>query len=274
MNRNQQIQFVSQILFALFIILFAMFMYRKFQVTDVHHWALMVLFVLVGGYCIYYSSNVVRRRSWRDLVPYILLFGLTVFLLGQHYRSGVQESFTNEKDVTLKDLKEIEELFGEMQKKPTEEKSVEEKPKEKKEKLNVEKKVKEKKVKMEQFMDDDEDIFAEHYAGPDGDLDGVPGLDDDSEDEGERVKRLGKKPTYAYTPDEAQRATYNLISTVKELQTTMQSLGPVLRESKSVLDMMKDMEVPDMGDLDKLKDVANFNLKTLSNLSSKNNLSK
>ena len=54
---------------------------------------------------------------------------------------------------------------------------------------------------------------------------------------------LDKKETKDYTPSEAQKQTYKLIDTVKQLDSTIKTLAPTLEIGKKVLDKMKEYKL-------------------------------
>ena len=55
----------------------------------------------------------------------------------------------------------------------------------------------------------------------------------------EDVLNMEKKDTKDYTPNEAQKQTYKLIDTVKQLDSTIKTLAPTLEIGRKVIDKMK-----------------------------------
>jgi hypothetical protein len=62
---------------------------------------------------------------------------------------------------------------------------------------------------------------------------------DKSVDNDDDLVDIEKKETKDYTPSEAQKQTYKLIDTVKQLNSTIKTLGPTLEMGKQVMDKMK-----------------------------------
>lgn len=69
--------------------------------------------------------------------------------------------------------------------------------------------------------------------------------DIDGEDDVETMSRHNK-PIKQYTPAEAQRETYNLIDTVKQLELTVKNITPTLTEGKRVLEAFEKMDLDKM----------------------------
>jgi hypothetical protein len=69
--------------------------------------------------------------------------------------------------------------------------------------------------------------------------------DIDAEDAPSKVNTYNK-PVDTYTPAEAQRETYRLIDTVKQLELTVKNLTPTLTEGKRVLDAFEKMNLDKM----------------------------
>lgn len=63
--------------------------------------------------------------------------------------------------------------------------------------------------------------------------------DVDDDDDTLNFKKLKGKKKSAYTPAQAQRATYKLIDTVKQLEQTMNNLGPTLKMGHRVMKSMQ-----------------------------------
>lgn len=74
-------------------------------------------------------------------------------------------------------------------------------------------------------------------------------IGDDSDSEEVQKKKTKGKSVKEFTPDEAQRATYQLIDTVEQLKTTMETMEPVLKQGASVLNMFEKMKMPALDDL-------------------------
>ena len=74
-------------------------------------------------------------------------------------------------------------------------------------------------------------------------------LGDESEDEEIQKKKRTGKSAKEFSPDEAQRATFQLIDTVEQLKTTMETMEPVLRQGASVLGMFERMKMPALSEL-------------------------
>lgn len=55
----------------------------------------------------------------------------------------------------------------------------------------------------------------------------------------EDVLNMEKKDTKDYTPNEAQKQTFKLIDTVKQLDSTIKTLAPTLEIGRKVIDKMK-----------------------------------
>jgi hypothetical protein len=83
----------------------------------------------------------------------------------------------------------------------------------------------------------------------------IVAMGDESEDEAEQKKKRKGKPLAKFSPDEAQRATFQLIDTVEQLKTTMETMEPVLRQGASVLSMFDKMKMPALDDI-QLPDIA------------------
>jgi hypothetical protein len=69
--------------------------------------------------------------------------------------------------------------------------------------------------------------------------------DIDGEDDVVTMSRHNK-PIKQYTPAEAQRETYNLIDTVKQLELTVKNITPTLTEGKRVLEAFEKMDLDKM----------------------------
>ena len=46
-----------------------------------------------------------------------------------------------------------------------------------------------------------------------------------------------------YTPSQAQRETFRLIDTVKQLDTTLKDMGPTLSEGKKIINMFQKLNL-------------------------------
>lgn len=70
-----------------------------------------------------------------------------------------------------------------------------------------------------------------------------------SDDEDDKLEDINKKKNLDdYSPAEAQRETYRMIDTVKQLRTTVESLAPTLKEGKKILEAFKKLDF-DMKDI-------------------------
>ena len=56
-------------------------------------------------------------------------------------------------------------------------------------------------------------------------------------------KELKNKKIDDYKPHEAQKETFELISTVKQLKDTVQTLAPLLKQGKSILSSLEVLKV-------------------------------
>jgi hypothetical protein len=76
------------------------------------------------------------------------------------------------------------------------------------------------------------------------DIDDAPS-DIEGEDDEETMTKHNK-PIDKYTPAEAQRETYRLIDTVRQLETTVKNLTPTLTEGKRVLEAFEKMNLDEI----------------------------
>lgn len=76
----------------------------------------------------------------------------------------------------------------------------------------------------------------------------LPGLDNLLEMAKQDAKNnMAPLPAEKVTPAQAQRQTYQLIDTVKQLKETMESMMPLLTSGKQIMDMYKSLDIPEMG---------------------------
>lgn len=70
----------------------------------------------------------------------------------------------------------------------------------------------------------------------------------DSEDEDKEKKLNENKKIEDYGPADAQKETYRMIDTVKQLKTTVESLAPTIKEGRKILEAFKklDLNINDM----------------------------
>lgn len=77
---------------------------------------------------------------------------------------------------------------------------------------------------------------------------GLPGLDNLLDMAKQDAKNnMAPLPAEKVTPAQAQRQTYQLIDTVKQLKETMESMMPLLTSGKQIMDMYKSLDIPEMG---------------------------
>ncbi len=68
-------------------------------------------------------------------------------------------------------------------------------------------------------------------------------LDPASDDEDEVVEKNKNKNIDDYNPAVAQRETYRMIDTVKQLKTTVESLAPTIKEGRKILETFKKLDI-------------------------------
>jgi hypothetical protein len=92
---------------------------------------------------------------------------------------------------------------------------------------------------LEQMLKDDEDSDRKEFNKQGGAMAELGSLIDMAKSE----SPYSNKKMDEYTPAQAQKATYRLIDTVKQLKETMESMGPTLKAGKSLIDLYKGMSM-------------------------------
>lgn len=105
---------------------------------------------------------------------------------------------------------------------------------------------------LDKMLEEDEKKSVEeneHLKKAGGGLDQLKDLLDMAKKESPYTK--DDKSTNDYTPAQAQRATYHLIDTVKQLKETMAEMMPLMQTGKNLMNLQKQMEGVRLDDKDK-----------------------